>query len=229
MNDYTSNPFFFALRHLRKATAMAALALPAAFLFLMPSAATATTVSMGYGHGCSVADTNQVTCWGSLPWQDQGTYMVRDVRVGVDFSCALTAGAVRCWGNNDAAQLGTAVISPTGQWVDGIDVADQIAVGARHACALYWGRLLCWGDASLGQLGEPARTAVARAVPVPGLVGVSHVAAGKGATCAVQDYGRVVCVGTGSGLAGAADAPRTPRAVPGITDALQVSLFDGHA
>lgn len=216
----------FASRIFQKALATAALLLPAAF---MPSASMATTVSMGYGHGCSVADTNQATCWGSLPLQDQGPYMVKDIKVGRDFSCALVLSAVRCWGNNDLSQLGTAAASPTGQFVDGLNQADQIAVGAKHACALLYGALSCWGDASQGQLGEPARTAVARATPIPGLAKAVHVAAGNGATCAVQEDGRVLCVGTSSGLAGAADTPRTPRAVPGITDAREVSLFDGHA
>lgn len=229
MNYYTSNPFFFSLRLLRKATAMAALALPAAFLFFMSSAATATTVSMGYGHGCSVADTNQPTCWGDLPLQDLAPYVVKDIKVGRDFSCALVLSSVRCWGSNEFSQLGTAAAKPTGQFVDGLDQADQIAVGARHACALLYGSLRCWGDASQGQLGEPARTAVARATAIPGLPRAVHVATGNGATCAVQEDGRVLCVGAGSGLAGAADAPRTPRELPGISNALEVSLFDGHA
>lgn len=215
-----------APRLVRRALAIAALAIPAAFA---PSAASATTVSMGTTHGCSVADTSQATCWGSLPVQDQGTFTVKDIRVGLDFSCAQLSSGVRCWGNNDVGQLGTTTVEPKGQWVEGVDITSQIAVGARHACALYWGQLTCWGDASQGQLGEPTRKTVTRATPVPGLANVTHVAAGRGATCAVQDYGKVVCVGAGSGLAGAADAPGAPRAVPGISDAVEVALFDGHA
>jgi hypothetical protein len=228
MNYYTSNPFFFALRLLRKATAMAALALPAAF-FLMSPAATATTVSMGYGHGCSVADTNQVTCWGSVALPTLGTIPVRDVQVGRDFSCARLNGIVKCWGNNDFSQLGESATNPEGQWARGPEQAQQIAVGARHACALSYGAPYCWGDASQGQMGEPARTTVAKATVLAGLRGISHIAAGNGATCMVRSDRSVVCVGAGSGLAGADVEPRTPRTVPGITDALEVSIFDGHA
>jgi hypothetical protein len=228
MNDHRhrTQPLFPAWRHFRKAMAVATLALPAT---LLPSAATATTVSMGTSHGCSVADTSQATCWGSLPLQDQAPYVIKDIKVGRDFSCALVLSNVRCWGNNDFSQLGTAAASPAGQFVDGLNQADQIAVGARHACALLYGSLTCWGDAGQGQLGEPARATVAKATPIPGLAKASHVAAGNGATCAVQGDKRVLCVGTGSGLAGAADAPRTPREVPGIADAQEVSMFDGHA
>ncbi len=220
------NPDFFSRRLFQQLLAPVALLLSTA---LAPSTASGTTVSMGTTHGCSVADTGQATCWGDLPLQDQAPYVVKDIKVGRDFSCALVLSAVRCWGNNEFSQLGTAAVKPTGQFVDGLDQADQIAVGARHACALLYGSLRCWGDASQGQLGEPARATAARATPIPGIAKAVHVAAGNGATCAVQEDGRVLCVGAGSGLAGAADAPRTPRAVPGISDALEVSLFDGHA
>lgn len=213
------------LRHLQKVLATAALVVAAASV---PSAACATTVSMGTSHGCSVADTSQPTCWGSLALQDQAPYVVQDIQVGRDFSCALVLNSVRCWGNNDFSQLGTTTPQTNGQFVDGLDQADRIAVGARHACALLYGSLRCWGDASQGQLGEPARTAVARATPIPGIPKAVQVAAGSGATCAVQDDGSVLCVGAGSGLAGAADAPRTPRAVPGISDAIEAALFDTH-
>ncbi|MBB6562257.1 hypothetical protein HNP48_004966 [Acidovorax soli] len=215
-----------APRLVRRALAIAALAIPAAFA---PSAASATTVSMGTTHGCSVADTSQATCWGSLPVQGQETYTLKDIRVGLDFSCAQLSSGVRCWGNNDVGQLGAATVEPKGQWVEGVYNPNQITLGARHACAVDWGRLVCWGDASQGQLGEPVRSAVAKPTPIPGIPNAKHAAAGKSATCAVQDDGRVLCVGTGSGLAGAADAPATPRAVPGISDAVEVALFDGHA
>lgn len=215
-----------APRLVRRALAIAALAIPSAFA---PSAASATTVSMGYAHGCSVADTSQTTCWGSLPVQDQGAYTVKDIRVGLDFSCAHLSSGVRCWGNNDVGQLGTTTVDPKGQWVEGVYNPNQITLGARHACAVNWGNLVCWGEASQGQLGEPVRSAVARPMQIPGIPKAVHAAAGKSATCAVQDDGRVLCVGTGSGLASAADAPATPRGVPGINDAVEVSLFDGHA
>ncbi|EJE52231.1 Regulator of chromosome condensation (RCC1) repeat containing protein [Acidovorax sp. CF316] len=224
MNDRPTQPLLSRLA--RRVLSLAALALATAFT---PTASMATTVSMGTSHGCSVADTSLPTCWGSLPVQDQGTSTVKDIRVGLDFSCALLSSGVRCWGNNDLGQLGTTTVEPKGQWVEGIYNPNQITLGARHACVVNWGSLVCWGDASQGQLGEPVRSAVARPMPIPGMPKAVQAAAGKSATCAVQDDGRVLCVGTGSGLAGAADAPATPRGVPGISDAMEVALFDGHA
>jgi alpha-tubulin suppressor-like RCC1 family protein len=215
-----------APRLVRRALAIVALALPAAFA---PPASMATTVSMGYGHGCSVADTTLATCWGSLALPDLGPSTVSDVKVGRDFSCARLGGVVKCWGNNDVSQLGESANNPEGQWARGPQQAQQIAVGPRHACALSYGAIYCWGDASQGQMGEPARASVPVASQVQGLKRVVHIAAGNGATCVVQEDRSVACVGAGSGLADAAEAPRTPRTVPGIGDALEVSIFDGHA
>jgi len=224
MHDRPTLPLLSRLA--RRALALASLALAAAFL---PTASMAATVSMGTTHGCSVADTGQVSCWGGLAAPDLGTSPVHDVQAGRDFSCARQGGVVRCWGNNDFSQLGESATNPEGQWARGPQQAQQIAVGPRHACALAYGALYCWGDASQGQQGEPARATVAVATLVQGFKKVAHIAAGNGATCVVHEDRSVACVGAGSGLAGAADAPRTPRTVPGITDALAVSVFDGHA
>ncbi|MBB6564130.1 hypothetical protein HNP48_006856 [Acidovorax soli] len=212
-----------ALPLLRKLLLPAALALPAA---LLPSASAATTVSMGYDQGCSAADTGQVTCWGSPPLPALGPdYRAKDVRVGRDFGCLLAGNTVRCWGNNDFQQLGK-----TTAWGAIADVyATQIATGATHACALVFTYIQCWGDASQGQLGPAYMVPTAQAVQVEGLSRVKHVAAGNGSTCAVQQAGTVVCVGAGSGLVEGSMDPRLPRTVPGITDAQEVALFDGHA
>jgi hypothetical protein len=222
MND-KSHPFF-APRPVRRLLAIAAVVLPAA---LLPPAAVATTVSMGYSHGCSAADTHKVTCWGSLAAPDFGPYSVKDVKVGRGFSCALlTNASVKCWGNNDAQQLGG---PPVPESVARYYNADAIAVGATHACFRFVTRISCWGDGSQGQLGRHVQTQIGTEIAVEGLSNVAHVAAGNGSTCVAQLDGKVVCVGAGSGLAGAAEDPRQPRTLPGIGDALEVALFNGHA
>ncbi|WP_082604267.1 regulator [Acidovorax sp. Root217] len=202
----------------------AALLLSAAFA---PTVAMATTVSMGTSHGCSAADTHKITCWGSLAAPDFGPYSIKDVKVGRDFSCALlTNASVKCWGSNDLQQLGG---PPVPETVARYYNADAIAVGATHACFRFVTRISCWGDGSQGQLGRHVQTQIGTETAVDGLSDVRHVAAGHGSTCVARLDGKVVCVGAGSGLAGAADDPRQPRTVPGISDALEVSLFDGHA
>lgn len=229
------------LRRLHRTLAAAALMLPALPVWpslYSPPTTTATTISMGTSHGCSVADTGQIACWGSAPPQVPQAVLngerAHDLKVGPDFSCALFSGsAVRCWGNNDFKQLGTLVQRPYGLTISGLPQHDQMAVGARHACAVSLEmQVYCWGDASQGQIGSAVPTATtAEAVRVEGMSQITQVAAGQASTCGVMDVpnGRkVICVGAGSGLAGAADDPRTPRTVPGITDAREVSVFDGH-
>lgn len=219
---------------LKMVLSTAALLLSAAF---MPSTAMATTVSMGTSHGCSVADTGVATCWGSLPMAPLA-YGLRadDIRVGQDFSCALTNISVQCWGGSNAfSQLGNPILqAPWGYTLSGLRQISQIAVGARHGCARTTEQeVYCWGDASQGQIGNAVDTATtAQAVRVEGMSGIAKLAAGRASTCGVTSTPndrKVVCVGAGSGLAGAAEDPRTPRTVPGITDALEVSLFASHA
>lgn len=209
----------------------AALLLSAAFA---PSAAMATTVSMGYNHGCSVAETGGIQCWGFQALQEPSGGLADHVKVGHDFSCALFLGlAVRCWGSNGFSQLGAQVKTRFGVTISGLPQPAGVVAGARHACALTVEReVYCWGDGSLGQIGKGVSTTTAQAIRVEGLGNIKSVAAGNASTCGTTDTPndrKVTCVGAGSGLAGAAEDPSTPRTVPGITDALDVSLFAGHA
>lgn len=214
-------------RLVRRALAIAALLLPAAFA---PSAAMATTISVGFSHSCSVSDTHHPSCWGTLPLQDLAPATVLDVRVGRGFSCALLAGGiVRCWGNNELSQQGTNATTTTGPGVGGLSGITQLAAGLTHACALLDAQAYCWGDGSRGQLGAGSAASSATPVAVVGLSKAVHLAAGQGGTCVVQWDGKVTCVGLGSELSGGFDEPRVARTVPGITDAREVALFDGHA
>ncbi len=83
-----------------------------------------------------------------------------------------TGGAVWCWGDNRAGQvgdgtIGTAREAPTAP-VPGL-VAVQVAVGGRTVCALASDRAVhCWGDASRGAvMGPPGVTSVPAPTPLP--------------------------------------------------------------
>jgi alpha-tubulin suppressor-like RCC1 family protein len=206
----------------------------ACLLALAGAPANAATVSAGDSHSCLVSDANTVRCWGTLAGQELFAQYAQDVRSGRGFSCALLRnGAVACWGANDAGQLGTPAPDARGVMVvSGLaQSASQIATGARHACAAAAdGLVYCWGDGSQGQIGASVQAPAGRATLVQGFKGwFARVAAGTSSTCAVEHKGTVWCVGSGSMLAGAQDNPRTALQVPGISDAIDVSILDGHA
>ncbi|MEQ1906601.1 MAG: hypothetical protein ABL888_20620 [Pirellulaceae bacterium] len=81
-------------------------------------------------------------------------------------TCALSStGVVKCWGQNNAGQLGQGDINNRGDGigemggslnpVDLDGVAVQIGVGAYHSCALMADNTIkCWGDNFYGQLGR---------------------------------------------------------------------------
>ena len=93
---------------------------------------------------------------------------VARVVAGIDHACALaSAGALFCWGKNDAAQLGDGSVGlgrePTAAQPE--LRFDDVAVGAAHTCALTTsGRAVCWGKNDAGQLGDG--TAIDSRVPV---------------------------------------------------------------
>lgn len=245
MNPYNAIPLCTAMPRLPMALAAGLWLL----LCAVPAPALATTISAGYEHSCSVSDAGVPTCWGAVPLDPKAVPAtgLADIKAGSGFSCALlasasvTSGSVICWGgNNEFSQTGTNTSLNPGQPIralranlSGADlvIATQIAMGARHACAVTRdAEVYCWGDAGQGQLGvlQPAQTMTGYAVKVQGLQGAVRVAAGNDSTCAVLRAGSVACVGEGSLLAGTQDDPGTPQMLPDITDAVDVSIFDGH-
>lgn len=148
----------------------------------------AIAISAGGAHTCAILDTGQVRCWGNGGDGQLGygnTTSVGDDEmpgsVGpVDLGSGRTAlaiasgrvhtcvllddGAVRCWGNGGAGQLGYGNTGNVGDnetpgSVGPVSIgsgrsAAAIAAGGAHTCAaLDSGEVRCWGDGSSGQLG----------------------------------------------------------------------------
>lgn len=137
---------------------------------------------------------------------------VSALAAGREHTCALVAGAVKCWGVNDAGQLGDGTtnwgVTPVG--VIGVTAATALAAGADYTCALVAdGAVVCWG----GSYGN-------KPLAVPNINGAAALAAGSSTACALID-GAVKCWGS-------AAAP-TPSAVFGITAATAVAAGDEHA
>ncbi len=128
------------------------------------------------------------------------------VGAGGGHSCAITpAGGAKCWGENDAGQLGNGSHAGATTPVDvtGLTTGvESISGGGSFTCALTTaGAAKCWGRNASGQLGNGDETRTDRSTPVQvsGLTsGVAEVSAGASHACALTDSGAVKCWGNNS-------------------------------
>jgi alpha-tubulin suppressor-like RCC1 family protein len=99
---------------------------------------------------------------------------IRAVALGAGSACALTSGgAVLCWGDNEAGQLGNGKTANSPRPVSVTGLAggvSAISVGVIFACALMnGGAVKCWGNNVAGELGNGSTTGSAVPVDVAGL------------------------------------------------------------
>ena len=141
------------------------------------------------------------------------------IGAGYQFNCALSGGAVKCWGLNASGQLGggndivdseSLADSMTPVTVAGLSGVTALTVGDAHACAITGsGAVKCWGDGNAGQLGDGVDLMTIgenhisnEPVDVVGLSsGVKFIAAHGEATCAVTSANGVKCWGYGQSTA----------------------------
>lgn len=124
------------------------------------------------------------------------------ISAGLEFSCAVVNGGVRCWGTNGFGQLG--VTSPSNQRTAVTTLPDAsgataVATGDYFACALISGGVQCWGRGDQGQLGNGAATG--GSTPVQAIAagsGVTAIMAGSAHACAVINGG-LSCWGNNNG------------------------------
>jgi alpha-tubulin suppressor-like RCC1 family protein len=196
-------------------------------------------------HNC-IETGGALKCWGANKWGQLGSpalasvgddpnevqtlapvdlgagFRVRSVALGSEFTCALSeAGAVKCFGRNDAGQLGVGDVRARGlapgDMGDALpavalgEPATQVAAGESHACALLAsGAVKCWGLNKSGQLGLGNRDVVGDGdgeVPLPVDLGsmprVVQIVAGARHSCALFADGALKCWGeNGSGQLG---------------------------
>jgi alpha-tubulin suppressor-like RCC1 family protein len=153
-------------------------------------------------------------------------------------SCALIrSGALKCWGNNEAGQLGDGTANNSSVPVDviGMNMGVQtMSAGGGTTCAVTReARAICWGSNSRGQLG-PAATGAGSATPVEvtGLADVAMVSVGSSHACAVTATGAVWCWGNNNagqlGNNATTDSP-SPVLANGLgAGAASVSAGRGH-
>jgi alpha-tubulin suppressor-like RCC1 family protein len=218
-------------------------------LTLVDLGAPARAVSAGAYHSCALLAGGSIRCWG---WNDYGQLGVPDqplgtvtARAGITLdlpvatgiaaggfhTCAiLQTGAVTCWGQNSAGQLGIRRDPSFGIGAPGTPVdlgrgrsASALGAGASHTCALLDDfSVKCWGLNAHGELGlgDPANNrgddeALGDALPAVSLgpAPVGTLAVGANHACVIQAAG-VKCWGSSDGGRLGLGTPSDPRADP---------------
>ena len=206
---------------------------------------TATAIAAGDSHTCALLDNGTVKCWGATTSASSAratptirgdgagemgdnlargrprhrSHRHRDHAGGVHTCALLDDGTVKCWGANDAGQLGygdteLAATTPA-RWATTsppIDLgtgrtAVAITAGDAHTCALLDnGTVKCWGYNVNGQLGQgdtddrgdDAGEMGDNLPPVDLGTGrtATAITAGDFHTCAVLDNDTVKCWGS---------------------------------
>ena len=172
----------------------------------------------GAAHSCARTGAGGVLCWGSNTYGQLGDGSttqrlqpvetsgfptgVSAIAVGDSHTCALTtAGGVKCWGRNDAGQVGDNSTTHRTLPTDVAGLASGvigIAAGAEHTCAITSaGNVKCWGSKSHGQLGD--NTTTTRLIPttVTSIAGgFTGIAAGGNHSCVIASGGALWCWGS---------------------------------
>ena len=150
----------------------------------------AQSIALGALHTCARTPADGAVCWGANSYGQVGNSSttsqltpanvtglsngVLAVSAAGFHSCALlTGGALKCWGYNDAGQLGDATTSDRSAPVSVLGLGGPVtavAAGDSHTCAITAsGGVKCWGLNSSGQLGDGTNTGRTEPVDVLGL------------------------------------------------------------
>lgn len=182
-----------------------------------------TAVSVGSLTACAVVNSSAM-CWGNnafgklgaglsdatsnIPVQVSGlTGNVTNITAGTGHVCAIVGGGAKCWGRNNAGQLGnsTNTDSNVPVQVTGLSsgVTSLSAGTGNQTCAVVNSGVKCWGENTYGQLGIGTTTNANAPSTISSLgSGVSAVSAGGTFFCALSSGG-VYCWGNnGAGQLG---------------------------
>ena len=174
------------------------------------------SVAAGTAHTCALTTAGAVKCWGKNSYGQLGNGSddytsnvpvdvtglntgVTAIAAGDTFTCAVAAGAAKCWGINSYGQLGNGSDDYTSKVpvdVTGLNTGvtaiatgdtDDIDESSAHACAVVAGAARCWGRNSRGQLGNGSDDYTSNVpVDVTGLdTGATPIATGADHSCAV--------------------------------------------
>jgi alpha-tubulin suppressor-like RCC1 family protein len=192
-------------------------------------------VEVGVGRHFSCARTvpGDIACWGHgqrRPTTVEGLSQVVDLEVSEKHACVVRDdGAVFCWGENAAGQLGdgTTITRDAPVPVIGVQGAVEVVVDRFHSCArLGSGHVECWGGGAQAGTNEP------QLLPnrMRRLTGVTRLMAGGDATCAQKADQSTWCWGfNGTGLfLNTAGPVLRPRRVDWLLAMNELALGDRH-
>lgn len=177
----------------------------------------ANDLAAGARHTCAVLVDGAVYCWGENTYgqlgDDSTTQRTAPVRAtllpgaafavaaGSQHTCAaMTAGGVRCWGDNGFNQHGLGVLYSIEQAapVQGLPAAAVAAIRAQglSTCSIdVQGGAYCWGFGG-PKFGRGETRSLLQAARVPFDGAVSSLSIGDWALCLVGDEHRVHCAGS---------------------------------
>jgi alpha-tubulin suppressor-like RCC1 family protein len=223
----------------------------------VPNVGHAVQVAVGRDFACALLSNRTATCWGANNLGQLGNgqlggspyYMApaspvarlagaTSITAGYGHACALMAdGTVRCWGDNQSSQLGTAQVSvdsPVPVAVDGLTGVVAVSAGWANTCALLADQSVwCWGDNSHGGLGGGAALANVPSSATPVKVeGITATAISVHETaCALLVDHTVACWGhneTGTLGNGSLTDSSVPVPVTGLANATGIVTGDTH-
>ncbi|GII52614.1 hypothetical protein Pth03_10030 [Planotetraspora thailandica] len=200
-------------------------------------AAASSGISQVYawGVGGSGRLGNDSTADQSSPVAVSALSQVAQVSAGYIHSLALRSdGTVWTWGDNRYGQLGngTTTASSVPVPVPGLTGVVQVAAGGHdyrsYSLALRSdGTVWAWGDNALGEFGDGTTIGRTTPVQVPGLTGVTQIAAGSYHNLALRSDGTVVAWGmNGNGQLGDGTTAlyrNRPMVVSGLTRVTQIA------
>jgi alpha-tubulin suppressor-like RCC1 family protein len=237
------------------AAALLATSIPPA-VTVAASVPTITAIAAGSYHACAITSGGGLVCWGANYSGQLGDGTTIDrltpvpvlglasgvaaVAAGEGHTCAVTrGGAVKCWGSNEAGQLGDGTTTQSTVPVDVVGLASGVrsvtAGWGGHTCAITAaGGVTCWGNNGGGQLGDGTTTPSSVPVDVVGLSsGVSAIVTGGFQTCALTSGGGVKCWGYGGDGQlgnGSRSQSTVPVDVAGLSSGVTaIAAGDGYA
>jgi alpha-tubulin suppressor-like RCC1 family protein len=201
-------------------------------------AGTIDDLSVGESQGCAIV-AGTPSCWGSLGTPAPQVIPVGNVAtalaVGHGFQCVI-AGSTRCWGDNNAGDLGVGDTNPRNAPTQinyaGISAIVAIEAGDDHACSLDSSNVArCWGHDDYGALGTGAMigSSSSPVVVTGGIAALPQI--GGWHACALQ-AGRVWCWGEndhGELGDGGPTSTATPQLVPSLTSVTALAVGGGPA